>query len=316
MSTIPKHRIVVGIDVSKASLDAHRLDTGQAERFANTAQGRTRLLAWLQRITAPIVGLEPSGGYERPLLRRLLDAGIDARFADPRRVRKMAEAHNAPAKTDAIDARFIARFIEQTGGTRLVRDPAREQLRDLLSTRAKLAEAARADRQRASMLDPGPARDALRDVARVCEAKAASLLRAAHALVRRQPALSQLVRLARTIPGIGPLVAMNWLAQMPELGSRSGKQIAKLAGLAPFIRESGEWKGRAFCSGGRPEPRRLMYLAAMAAKRSNPAFKAAFDRLVANGKPKMVALVAIMRRLATILNAVIRDQTPWNPSHT
>lgn len=315
MSSIPEDRIVVGIDVSKASLDAHRLGANTTERFDNTPKGRSRLLRWLQRLDAPIVGIEPSGGYERPIMRSLLDAGIDARLADPRRVRKMAEAHNAPAKTDAIDARFIARFIQQTGGAAPVRDPARDQLRDLLTTRDKLTETAHAERQRASMLDPGEARDALLQVARLCLAKAAGLLRAAHSLVRREPALTRLVRLAQTIPGIGPIVAMTWLAQMPELGQRSGKQIAKLAGLAPFIRESGEWKGRAFCRGGRPNPRRLMYLAAMAAKRSNASFKAAFDRLVANGKPRMVALVALMRRLATILNAIVRDQTPWNPKH-
>jgi transposase len=315
MSSMPQLATIVGVDVSKASLDAHQLGAPRTERFANTANGRRRLLAWLQRLEAPVVGLEPSGGYERALLRDLLAAGIEARFADPRRVRKMAEAYNAPAKTDAIDARFIARFIKETGGTAIVRDPDREQLRDLLNTRTNLIETAQAQHQRASMLDPGAARQALLQLARAGEAKAKTLLAEASALVRRKPALRNLVRLAQTIPGIGPLVAMTWLAQMPELGQCSGKKIAKLAGLAPFIRQSGEWKGRAFCAGGRPNPRRLMYLAAMAAKRSSPPFKAAFDRLVASGKPKMVALVAIMRRLATILNAVIRDQTPWQPNH-
>jgi len=108
---------------------------------------------------------------------------------------------------------------------------------------------------------------------------------------------------------------MTMLAEMPELGSRTGKQIARLAGLAPFVRESGAWRGRAMCSGGRTVPRNLLYCAAMAARRSSPTFKAAFKHLVARGKPKMVALVALMRRLAVTLNAAFRDGSPWNPQH-
>lgn len=300
-----------GIDVSKQALDVCLLESGELRRFDNDAAGRKRLVRWLRRCGAGVVGLEPSGGYERAIVKSLIGAGFDTRFADARRVRLLAQAHNAGAKTDAIDARFIARFIAETGGRRIRLDPAREALAELMAVRRNLIEAAQRLTQQAEGVDHSSARRALERQAKklLIEAKAMETSALAH--VRAHADLAAAARLLMSAPGVGPIVAATMLAEMPELGALTGKQAARLAGLAPYIRESGEWKGRAACGGGRTIPRNLLYLAAMAAKRKCRSARAFFDRLVAAGKPKMVALVALMRKLLTALNAMMRDQKCW-----
>ena len=293
----PQHSTFVGVDVSKDALDVAVLGEARVERFANDKAGRARLLRKLKAIPGAVVGMEPSGGHERALATVLIDAGVDVRFADPARVRHLAHAHNAPAKTDAIDARFIARFIAETGGRPIRRDRPRERLADLLAARRALGEHRQALVQRVSLMDKGKAR--------------AALERAAREAVLTDDRLKADFRRLQTVPGIGPLVAMTLIAELPELGELGPKQIARLAGLAPFVRESGAWKGRAACIGGRTVPRLLLYMAAMAAIRAEGILKAFFERLVANGKPRMVALVAVMRKLATIANALIRDKSDW-----
>jgi transposase len=315
MHTMTQQSPIVGIDIAQASLDLFMPGQPRTMRFTNTPHGRASLLARLGPLNAPIIGLEPSGGYQAALLRDLLEHGFDARFADARRVRARATAHNAPAKTDAIDARFIARFIAETGGQKIECDPILEQLADILAARRTLLEQAQRLTQSAQARPPGRPRQMREDHARTERASADDLEQDARALLDQHPELARRAALLQTVPGVGPLVAMTLLAEVPELGRRSGKQIARLVGLAPFLRQSGATQAKATCQAGRAVPRQLLYLAAMAAKPSNPGFKDAFDRLAANGKPKMVALVAIMRKLATILNAILRDNTPWNPIH-
>jgi len=305
---------IAGCDVSKQALDVGFWPRGATRRFSNDAPGLKRLIAWLGRHGVAVVGLEPSGGYEKRAIKALIAAGFDVRFADARRVRLLAEAHNAGAKTDAIDAGFIARFIAETGGRKIVRDPAREKLRDLMAARRQLIDAALRLKQQATALERGAARRGLERSAAKLVAEAKALEAAARATLNADAALGRQARLLQTAPGIGVIAAATLLADMPELGALSGKQAARLAGLAPYVRESGHWKGRAACGGGRVVPRNLLYLAAMTAKRTNPAARAAFDRLVAAGKPKMVALVALMRKLLTALNAMLRDQKPWIPA--
>jgi transposase len=303
--------IIAGIDVSKHSLDAAVQGGGAGERFDNDCKGRKRLVAWLKRQRVEVVGLEPSGGYEKAAIAALAAAGFEVRFADARRVRLLAEAHNAGAKTDAIDALFIARFIAETGGRKIELDPVREALADMVKARRDLGEAARRLSQQAEALTHKGARRALEKQAEGLRTAAKAMEQAAAAYVRDHSALTNDAQIMQTAPGVGAIVAASMLADMPELGRLTGKQAARLAGLAPYIRESGAWKGRAACGGGRMAPRNILYMAAMAAKRKDPSLKAFFDRLVAAGKPKMVALVALMRKLLTALNAMLRDQKPW-----
>lgn len=312
---VSKEAIIVGVDVSKDNLDVNVWGEARVERFANDKNGRAKLARRLKKLgSAPIVGLEPSGGHEQATIKTLIAAGFDVRFADAGRVRHLAKAHGASAKTDPIDARFIARFIADTGGRKITFDPQRQRLADLLAARRALIEAAQAMTQRATLIDKSPARTALEKAARTMRAEASALERTARALVNADPVIEAASRRMQSVPGVGPLVAMTLLAELPELGRLNGKQISRLAGLAPATCQSGAWTGYAKIEGGRAVPRNLLFLAAMAAKRTDPVLKAFFDRLVAAGKPKMVALVAVMRKLATILNAIVRDQTEWSPN--
>jgi transposase len=309
---MPQGTKFVGVDVSKAELEVCGLGEARSRRIKNRPEGWARLIKELP--AGAVVGIEPSGGYERGVVRALLVAGVDVRWADPGRVRALARALGAPAKTDAIDAQLIAHFVAHAGGRPVRLDPEREQLRDLLAARSAAIETANLLKAQAEALEPGPGRAALDRLQAASRQEAINLTGAATDLIGACPALAQPWRLLQSAPGVGPQVAAELLAHMPELGAVSRKAIAKLAGLAPFIRESGAWRGKAVCSGGRPRPRQLLYLAAMAAIRACAQLKARFERLVAKGKPKMVALNACMRSLLTALNAMIRDQRPWTPA--
>jgi transposase len=305
---------IAGIDVSKASLDIHIAPCGRTARVANDARGWRALIALMRRSKVALIGLEPSGGYERGVVKALLAAGFDVRFADARRVRLLAQAHNAPAKTDAIDAAFIARFIAETGGRAVRLDPARDTLRAMMAARRDLIDAAQRLTQQASLIDHPLARRALERQARMLMDEAKAMERRSLDHVREHRALAEAAALMMTAPGVGRIVALTMLAEMPELGTLTGKQAARLAGLAPYVRESGQWRGRAAIGGGRMVPRNALYLAAMAAKRCEPGARAFFDRLVAAGKAKMVALTALMRKLIVALNAMLRDNKPWRPA--
>jgi transposase len=260
-----------------------------------------------------VVGVEPSGGYEQELVRTLLAAGFTVRWCDPARVRALARALGAPAKTDPIDARMIAHFVAATGGAPAVLDPERDELRDLLAARLAAQQGAERLEAQAATLRSAKARQALLALARQGRRQAAALGQAALEGVRSSARLAAAWRLLQTAPGVGPLVAAELLASLPELGAVSPKAIAKLTGLAPFVRQSGTWKGRAACSGGRTRPRRVLFLAAMASIRAKGGLGPRYQRLIANGKVRMVALVACMRTLIVRLNAMLRDQAHWIP---
>jgi len=304
--------VFVGVDVSKADLDVCIAGAGKPWRVKNTPAGWARLIKALP--PGAVIGLEPSGGYEKGVIGALIAAEADVRWADPARVRALARAVGAPAKTDRIDAELIARYVAQTGGRAVELNPERARLGQLLAARsAALATAIRLKAQADTLEDEAAL--ALQRMEAIARQEVAGLTRRIFEMIRNQPSLAQPWRLLQTAPGVGPLVAAELLANMPELGCISRKAIAKLAGLAPYVRESGAWKGRAFCSGGRPRPRQALYLAAMAAVRACPAVRNRFQRLVQHGKPKMVALTACMRQMLTALNAMLRDQKPWNPQH-
>jgi transposase len=261
---MPQDPMFVGVDVSKATLEVRELGAAQGWRLPNTAKGLGQLLRrWRGLEERLVVGVEPSGGYEQGLVRTLLEAGVRVRWCDPARVRSLARALGAPAKTDPIDAAMIARYVAEVGGSAAVWDEEREALRDLLSARkAAQASAERLEAMAEGLSEPR-ARQGLEALAGQARLQVKTLTCAILDHLRGSTRLSRPWRLLQTAPGVGPLVAAELLASMPELGCVSQKAIAKLAGLAPFIRQSGAWRGRATCSGGRPRPRRLLYLAAM-----------------------------------------------------
>jgi len=307
---MPQDRIVVGIDVDSRELEVRELGASKGCRMPNRPSGWARLARrWVGR--GVVVGVEPSGGYEQGLVRTLTEAGVEVRWADPSRVRALATALGAPAKTDAIDAAMIALYVAETGGRAVEHDPERQALRELLAARQAAMETAERLTCQAQMLAPGAGRAALEELVTLARAAEKALTRQVLETLRSSHRLSAAWLLLQTAPGVGKLVAAELLAAMPELGRVNGKAIAKLAGLAPFIRQSGLWRGKATCSGGRPRPRRALYLAAMASLRAHNGLRPVYERLVASGKPRMVALVACMRRLLVALNAMMAEQTPW-----
>ena len=306
---MPQEMVFLGVDVAKRTLEICALGEAKSRQTANGPGGWARLVKLCSE-RATVVGVEPSGGYETGLVRALVGAGIEVRWCDPARVRALAKALGAPAKTDAIDARMIARYLAEAGGRPVQLDEDRQALRELLAARTAATDTAQRLTLQAQGL-AGEPRQMIERLAAEATATAKALTRQLLEAIRQRPQLLTAWRLLQSAPGVGPLVAAELLADMPELGRVSGKAIAKLAGLAPYVRESGAWRGKAVCSGGRPRPRRALYLAAMAALRTPNGLKPVYDRLVGNGKPRMVALVACMRRLLVALNAMMAQQSPW-----
>jgi len=308
---MPQETVFVGVDVSKGTLEIGEVGA-RSWPAPNDPGGWKKLIGWLRKLgRLVVVGVEPSGGYERGLVKALQQAGVEVRWCDPARVRALAKALGAPAKTDAIDVGMIARFLAQTGGRPIQADDERDALKAALAARRAAQDTARRLEAQAQALPEGSAREALEALATHAREAERELTRQALRLVRESSALGDRWRRLQTAPGIGPLVAAELVAHMPELGAVSGKAIAKLAGLAPFIRKSGAWAGKAVCSGGRPIPRQMLYLATIASLRARNGARPLYEHFIGHGKPPKLALTACMRRLLVTLNAMIRDASDW-----
>lgn len=306
--------IVVGIDVSKARLDVHIHPTG--ERFAvdNTDAGRRDLVARLGAVAPRKVALEASGGYELPALHALHQAGLTAVRLDPLRVRQFARAQGRRAKNDRIDAEMIARFAAAIDTAAFAPDPLRERLAEHLGHRQHLIDSLTANRNHASRLSDRALRAASRRRCATLERDIARVEDTVKALLATEPELRRRAEILASTPGIGPVVTQTLLAYMPELGSLDNRQVAALAGLAPFDRDSGKQRGYRAIGGGRSRVRKALYMAALVASRYNPDIKAFYQRLIGAGKKPKVALVACMRKLLITLNALLRDNRSWQPA--
>lgn len=304
--------IVVGIDVSKERLDVHVAASGEAFFVANDAAGIEGLASRLSQAGASLVALEATGGFEALAAAMLGAAGLPVAVVNPAQVRSFADAMGKRAKTDPIDAAVIARFAIATGTVaRPLADVETRLFADLVARRRQIiamivAEEARARRAQGRQLKKSIAR-LLAALTRELE----SLDEEIDGQIRASPMWRIKENLLASVPGIGKTIARTLIAELPELGSLTAKQIAALAGLAPFTRQSGKWKGKSFISGGRSHVRAALFMGALVASRHNPILKAFRDKLVARGKPKIVAVIAVARKLLTILNAIIRDQKPW-----
>ena len=301
----------VGIDVSKAWLDVATWPVGEAVRFANDGAGWKELVGRLRRQRVAAIGLEASGGYERGVLRALVDAGLPARRVNPYRVRQFAQACGVLAKNDRLDARAIARFTASVPQRPVLRSRAAEALAELVTARRQLRdELTRAGNQSEQAGQAVVRRLAARRARRL-EADLLLLDKAIAAAVAADQDMAGKNRLMQSVPGVGPVFAHSLLALMPELGRLTGRQAASLLGVAPFDCESGGFKGQRRIFGGRRNLRDVAYMAALVASTHNPALKAFKDRLRAAGKKPKVVLVAVMRKLIVTLNAIIRDNQPW-----
>ena len=304
--------VFVGVDVSKDWLDVAVWPAGQTARVANDRAGRGELTRRLKRLgDLQAVGFEASGGYERGLLKALLDAGLPARRLNPVRVRRFAEACGLLAKNDRIDAAVIARFCATLPGRLAERNAAADALAELVTARRQLCEEmTRAANQGQHAGQPLLKRLAGRRASRLAQ-DIRTLDAAIAKAVAADPDLAAKDALIRSVPCAGPVLSHTLLGLMPELGSLSNRAAAALLGVAPFDRDSGTFKGQRRIAGGRQPVRDVAYMAALVGARCNPTLAAFKKRLQDAGKRPKVILVALMRKLITILNAIIRDNRPW-----
>lgn len=304
--------LMVGIDVSKARLDVHVVPGDEAFHVARDGDGLIALVDRLKALTPTVVGVEATGGFETVVVAALAGADLPVVVVNPAQVRAFARALGRRAKTDSIDAAVIAHFIDATRPEpRPLPDAAVQLLADLVARRRQIVAMIAAERQRQKRLIERRVQRSIARLVAALEKELNELDREIDDQVRGSPAWRAAEELLRSVPGVGPVVARTLLAELPELGRLGRREIAALAGLAPWTRQSGTWCGKTFIGGGRVSVRTVLFTAALAAARHNPSLKDFRDRLVANGKPKMVAIIAVARKLLTILNAILRDQKPW-----
>jgi transposase len=304
--------IFVGIDVSKDRLDVAVRPSGEAFVVERNAAGLERLVVRLRELSPHIVALEATGGFETVVAAAVAAAALPVVVVNPAQIRDFAKAIGQRAKTDPIDAGVIARFAEATKPEpRPLPDQATRLLADLVARRRQIIEMIVAERQREKRIAIPRLKKSITRLLKALEKELATVDTDIDDAVRGSPAWREKEDLLASVPGIGPAIARTLIADLPELGQLGRKQIAALVGLAPFTRQSGQWRGRSFIGGGRTTVRSAVFMGAMVAKKHNPVLKVFFDRLVAAGKPKMVALIAVARKLLTILNAILRDNRPW-----
>lgn len=303
--------VTAGIDVSKDRLDVAIYPGGEAFAVPRDAAGLEELVGRLRAQPVNIVALEATGGFETVATAALAAAGLPVVVVNPAQIRAFATALGQRAKTDPIDAAVIARFAAATKPElRKLPDDATRRLADLVARRRQIVEMIAAERQRERRAT-APARKSIARILDALETELARLDSDLDEAVRGSPVWREKENLLASVPGVGPVISRTLIALMPELGSLGRKEIAALAGLAPFTRQSGQWQGRRFIGGGRTAVRTALFMGALTARRHNRVLRAFYEKLVAAGKPKMVALVAVARKLLTILNAILRDNRPW-----
>jgi len=302
---------VVGIDVSKDRLDVYVLPSEEAWAVPRDAEGLAELCNRLQGLSG-VVALEATGGYENVVAATLSSASIPLVVVNPAQVRAFAKALGQRAKTDPIDARVIARFAEATKPlVRPLPDQATQMLGHLLARRRQIVEMMASESQRLPRTELARVRKSIERLLAALKRELADIDHDIDDTMRGSPVWREKENLLASVPGIGRIIARTLVADLPELGTLGRKQIGALAGLAPFVRQSGKWKGQAHIGGGRPTVRTALFLGAQVAKRCNPVLKAFYQRLLAAGKSKMVATIAVAHKLLIILNAILRDKTPW-----
>ena len=303
----------VGIDVAQATLDLAVRPTAETWQVSNDEAGITTLVPQLQALAPTLIVLEATGGYQGPVTAALATAGLPVVVVNPRQVRAFAQAVGILAKTDRIDARVIAHFADAIRpAPRPLPDAATQELRALVLRRRQVIAMLTTERNR---LGTAPARiqEAIQRHITWLEHQLIGLEEDLHRTIADSPVWRVQEDLLRSIPGVGPVLSRTMVAQVPELGTLSHKQIAALIGVAPFNRDSGTLRGRRTVYGGRAEVRAVLYMGALVATKHNPVIKAFYVRLCAAGKAKKVALTACMHKLLTIMNAMVRDRAPWQP---
>lgn len=307
--------IFVGIDVSKESLDMQTYPAGAAEQFANAAGGIRRLRSRLRRRTVALIVVEATGGYERGVVAELAAAGMPVVVINPRQARDYARALGLLAKTDVIDAGVLARFGHDVRPpVRNLPTPQERALNELVRRRRQLVELHNMEQCRLQQTLQATVLKNIRQTLRFLDRQIDTINAELDKMIRSSPIWLEKVQLLQSVKSIGAVTARTLLAELPELGQLERRQIASLVGLAPINRDSGKMRGKRTTWGGRKNARSALYMSTLTAIRHNPAIRKFYLRLRESGKLKMVALIACMRKLLTVLNAILRDKTPWKPA--
>ncbi|MGH9809458.1 MAG: IS110 family transposase [Terriglobia bacterium] len=306
--------VVVGIDVAKDKVDACIRSLSQRQTFPGTAEGRRALIRWVRKHKVGKAAMEASGGYERDWAKALREAGIEALIVDPKRVRNFARSAGRLAKNDPIDAEMIAWFAEtfvEAKGKGY--DAAREKLVQIVNARQALLEVQTSLQNRSEHSTPDVVQKMQARMLRSIVLEVAKLEAAIAAMIKAVPHFAELAEIIESVPGLGKATSAGLIAAMPELGQVSNNAAAALLGVAPYDNDSGKHRGDRHIQGGRRKVRNVFYMACMgAATLHNPVLKVFYDRLIARGKLKKVALVACMRKLIVILNIMIARGEKWD----
>jgi transposase len=302
----------VGIDVSKRGLDVAVHPQGLSFSFANTPAGFAELIERLGPLSPELIVLEPTGGYEKAVLKALRAAGLEARRVDAWRVRRYAQALGRRAKTDPIDAWVLARFAHGVAKDEPeVQESAHPRLRALVDARAQLVQEQIRLANQLAQTDDDFVRSLIQQRLDLVDLQIEQVAAGLDDLTTRDEALKARFDLLRTAPGVGSVTAFTLMASLPELGLRDAKRIAALVGVAPCDRRSGTYKGRSAIQGGRADLRRVLYMAALAACRAHAPWKTFRQNITARGNPPKVGIVAVMRKLLVTLNAMVRSNQPF-----
>mgnify|MGYP001191730954 FL=1 len=303
----------VGLDISKSFIDLHQLPQGRNARFEYEQEGLSKLVTFLKKHKPALIVLEATGGYEAQVAAELSAAGLVVAVVNPRQVRDFARALGKLAKTDAIDAAVLARFAQDVRPeARKLPEPEEQNLKATVSRRRQLVEMLVAEKNRLSRATLQSVIDSHESTINFIQSKIDDLDRQMQSTIQNSPLWSAKDELLKSVPGIGDKTACALLAQLPELGKLNRRQIASLVGVAPMNRDSGLMRGKRSITGGRKSVRNALYMATTAARRFNPTIKAFYLRLRDAGKSYKVALVACMRKLLIILNAMLKHQNTFN----
>jgi len=310
-----KEKLYVGIDVAKARMDIAVHPSGKHWRVTNDDIGISQAVHQLQELSPALVVLEATGGIEVPLAAALAAANLPVVMVNPRQVRDFAKATGKLAKTDAIDARVIAHFAAiVTPPLRSLPDSQTRELAATLARRRQVVEMITAERNRLAT-SPKAVRERIKAHIAWLEKELTDINNDLTRSIRECSAWREKDNLLRTVPGVGPVLSVTLVSQLPELGTLNRRQVAALVGVAPLNRDSGTFRGKRTIWGGRASVRATLYMATLAAVRFNPVIRSFYRRLRAAGKESKVALTACMRKLLTILNSMLKHRTLWNYSN-
>lgn len=304
-------QIYVGIDVSKAQLDVAIHPQGECWQLANDENSSGELAKRLEKLSPELIVLEATGGLEAAVTGVLAAAALPVVVVNPRQVRDFARAKGILAKTDQVDARVIAQFADVIRPVvRPLKDAQLQELNALVVRRRQLVEMLTAEKNRLAVAPKTVRRDIKQHI-KWLERRLGDVNNDLNQAIKTSPVWREKDELIQSVPGAGPVLSVSLLSELPELGALNRRQIAALVGVAPFNRDSGAYRGRRVIWGGRADIRAVLYMSTLSAIRCNPVIRTFYQRLVAAGKEHKLALTACMRKLLTILNAIVKSGTPW-----